>query len=71
MATIRAIYEDGKIRLLDEVDLEEGQELKIEIVSKPDAKIQKRKFGLHQGAFVVSDDFDDPLPDSFWLGEEE
>jgi hypothetical protein len=25
--------------------------------------------GLHPGAFVVSDDFDDPLPDSFWLGE--
>ena len=26
--------------------------------------------GLHPGAFVISDDFDDPLPDSFWLGEE-
>lgn len=29
----------------------------------------KRKPGLHPGAFVVADDFDDPLPDSFWLGE--
>lgn len=29
-----------------------------------------RKPGLHQGAFVMSDDFDEPLPDSFWLGEE-
>lgn len=27
--------------------------------------------GLHRGAFIMSDDFDDPLPDSFWVGEEE
>jgi hypothetical protein len=26
--------------------------------------------GLHPGAFVIRDDFDDSLPDSFWLGEE-
>ncbi|MEL6260221.1 MAG: DUF2281 domain-containing protein [Cyanobacteria bacterium J06626_6] len=32
--------------------------------------ISKRKGGLHPGAFIMSDDFDDPLPDSFWLGEE-
>jgi prevent-host-death family protein len=25
---------------------------------------------LHPGAIQVSDDFDDPLPDEFWLGEE-
>lgn len=30
---------------------------------------QERKPGLHPGAFIVSDDFDEPLPDSFWLGE--
>lgn len=69
MTTIRAIYEDGKIRLLDEVDLEEGQELKIEVVDN--IKVKKRTPNLHKGAFVVSDDFDDPLPDSFWLGEDE
>ncbi len=28
-----------------------------------------RKPNLHSGAFVFSDDFDEPLPDSFWLGE--
>jgi antitoxin (DNA-binding transcriptional repressor) of toxin-antitoxin stability system len=26
--------------------------------------------GLHRGTTWVSDDFDDPLPDEFWLGEE-
>ncbi|MBE9079944.1 DUF2281 domain-containing protein [Romeria aff. gracilis LEGE 07310] len=29
-----------------------------------------RQPGLHPNAFVVSDDFDAPLPDSFWLGKE-
>lgn len=31
---------------------------------------QPRKLGLHPGAWVVSDDFDEPLPDEFWLGKE-
>jgi antitoxin (DNA-binding transcriptional repressor) of toxin-antitoxin stability system len=26
--------------------------------------------GLHAGAMTMSDDFDDPLPDEFWLGNE-
>ncbi len=29
---------------------------------------QARIAGLHQGAIWISDDFDVPLPDSFWLG---
>lgn len=31
---------------------------------------QPRIAGLHKGAFIISEDFDDPLPDSFWLGKE-
>ena len=43
--------------------------------SKDDSKrssetVQLRQPDLHPGAFIVSDDFDDPLPDSFWLGQE-
>ena len=30
----------------------------------------RRIAGLHAGQTWVSDDFDAPLPDSFWLGEE-
>ena len=26
--------------------------------------------GLHQGTIWMSDDFDEPLPDDFWLGTE-
>lgn len=26
--------------------------------------------GLHAGAMTMSDDFDSPLPDAYWVGEE-
>lgn len=38
----------------------------IETHDKPD---RPRIPGLHAGTTWVSDDFDDPLPDEFWLGE--
>ena len=28
-----------------------------------------RRFGLHEGEVWMSDDFNAPLPDSFWLNE--
>lgn len=28
--------------------------------------IEQRVAGLHRGAISTSEDFDDPLPDSFW-----
>ena len=31
---------------------------------------KKRVAGLHAGTTWIADDFDDPLPDSFWLGDE-
>ncbi len=31
--------------------------------------LKRRIAGLHPGAIGVSDDFDDPLPDSFWSSE--
>ncbi|QZZ20982.1 hypothetical protein J5X98_00235 [Leptothermofonsia sichuanensis E412] len=33
-------------------------------------QLQVRQPDLHPGAFVMHDDFDQPLPDSFWLGDE-
>lgn len=40
-------------------------------VSGRPATLQPRIEGLHAGDGWVSDDFDDPLPDSFWFGEDE
>jgi antitoxin (DNA-binding transcriptional repressor) of toxin-antitoxin stability system len=28
----------------------------------------RRALGLHRGAWMVADDFDEPLPDEFWVG---
>jgi antitoxin (DNA-binding transcriptional repressor) of toxin-antitoxin stability system len=35
-----------------------------------DAFPGRRILGLHKGAWNVSDDFDEPLPDAFWSGGE-
>jgi antitoxin (DNA-binding transcriptional repressor) of toxin-antitoxin stability system len=35
----------------------------------PTSPARERKPELHPEAFVVNDDFDEPLPDSFWMGE--
>ena len=31
---------------------------------------KSRVGGLHRGMIEMSEDFDEPLPDAFWLGEE-
>ncbi len=39
--------------------------------SKRDEATPKvRVLGLHRGAMQMAPDFDDPLPESFWLGED-
>ena len=37
----------------------------------PKDYIKRRTPGLSRGDFFISKDFNDPLPDSFWLGEED
>jgi hypothetical protein len=32
-------------------------------------ELEPRILGLHRGMGTISDDFNDPLPDSFWSGE--
>jgi prevent-host-death family protein len=36
----------------------------------PVAKTKKRVAGLNRGSIWTSKDFDEPLPDDFWLGQE-
>lgn len=50
------------------VVISENQESVVQLV--PIRKTQKRRIaGLHRGAMRMRDDFNDPLPDDFWLGE--
>jgi len=39
--------------------------------SQTEAPRKKRIAGLNRGEIWVSEDFDDPLPDEFWFGEDE
>ncbi len=51
--------------------LREVMETALEQLEPPAwAQPPRRVAGLHAGQTWISDDFDAPLPDSFWLGEE-
>ncbi|MEH2280961.1 MAG: DUF2281 domain-containing protein [Nostoc sp.] len=39
--------------------------------AQPQQSPQKRVLGLNQDKIWISDDFNDPLPDEFWLCENE
>jgi hypothetical protein len=41
-----------------------------EIPPTEESALKPRILGLHAGMIWTSDDFDDPLPDEFWLGED-
>jgi predicted DNA-binding antitoxin AbrB/MazE fold protein len=77
MATVRAIYKNGQLKLLEPVELQDGDEVELLIMPLTDSSIEQaedsekkpRIPGMHEGAFTVSDDFDDPLPDEFWLSD--
>lgn len=58
-----------------EVMLTEGNQPVAKVVGMPFGKQPTepsrvpRKLGLHPGVWQVSEDFDAPLPDEFWLGQ--
>ena len=58
--------------------IESGEEVVIEKNGVPIARLLPAKAapkprvpGLNRGQIWMADDFDEPLPDSFWLGEGE
>ena len=40
------------------------------LLNQTESVQRPRILGLHAGAWVVADGFDDELPDEFWLGED-
>ena len=52
-----------------DVVLAEGKSPVARVVPVPHKPKKKRVMGLHAGQIWISPDFDDPLPDEFWLGE--
>jgi len=45
--------------------LKEVEEAETQMAQQP----RKRKAGLGKGTIVIAEDFDEPLPEAFWLGE--
>jgi hypothetical protein len=45
--------------------LQKVEEAEIQMAQPP----RKRIAGLGKGTIVIADDFDEPLPEAFWLGE--
>ena len=56
--------DDGILPTLEEV--EAALQKSMERIANADPS-ELRILGLHEGTGWVSDDFDDPLPDEFWL----
>ena len=54
-----------------EVIIEDSHEGKTKLVPVAESPNQgPRVLGLHEGQWWMADDFDAPLPDSFWLGKD-
>ena len=69
--TISVIYENGVFKPLEPVTLEEGAKGITVVQVEPETSApKKRPVDLCPGKYDLPDDFDQPLPDEFWLGEE-
>ncbi len=77
MSTMTVTVQDMQSRLQELLSMvSKGKTVIIEKDEKPFAQLvgikplvkpKKRVAGLNRGAIRVSDDFDAPLPDEFWL----
>jgi hypothetical protein len=62
----------GGVLTLAQLPFANGQAVRVRIEEKSESPrtTGPRILGLHQGMVSMSDDFDEPLPESFWLGED-
>ena len=75
MAPRIVTVEEAGTRLRELIGLaEQGEEVVIAYEDQPKVKLvpirrapQKRVFGQHRGKIWMRPDFDEPLPESFWL----
>jgi antitoxin (DNA-binding transcriptional repressor) of toxin-antitoxin stability system len=75
MSSTIVTVEEAEARLLELIGLaEQGEDIVIAHENQPKVKLvpisqvpQKRVFGQHRGKIWMSPDFDEPLPEDFWL----
>jgi hypothetical protein len=63
----------GGLLKLTQLPFPEGWLVHVKVDLKAAASAERRgfAFGLHAGLVDVPADFNEPLPDSFWLGEDD
>jgi antitoxin (DNA-binding transcriptional repressor) of toxin-antitoxin stability system len=71
VARLVPVAEAEQQRLAASLNKGEGWTSDDEPVISATSPGRKRVAGLHRGAAWVSEDFDEPLPDEFWLGGDE
>lgn len=79
MLTVQGIFDGQKIEFAEKIPFNEKKRVLItfldDVLFSSDSEIKKpapgkRIAGLNKGEYFMAEDFDAPLPDSFWLGEE-
>ena len=67
---VRLAYQESEV-LLTQDNKPVAKVVPITSLPSPaDGTLARRKLGLNRGAWSVGNEFDAPLPDEFWLGEE-
>jgi hypothetical protein len=70
MIQVSGFYENGQITLLSPIFSPKAKVMVTFLEEDESREVNKRIPGLHRGPYYMADDFDAPLPDTFWLGEQ-
>ncbi|NJM19370.1 MAG: DUF2281 domain-containing protein [Richelia sp. RM2_1_2] len=68
IAKVQSLPPEQQQTLLDFVEFLEHKNTQSQPISTQ--PVQQRVLGLNRGEIWMSEDFNEPLPDEFWLGEE-
>ncbi|MBE9215257.1 DUF2281 domain-containing protein [Plectonema cf. radiosum LEGE 06105] len=68
IAKVQSLPPEQQQTLLDFVEFLEHKNTQSQPISTQ--PVQQRVLGLNRGEVWMSEDFNEPLPDEFWLGEE-
>ena len=69
-ARLQEILDEGAKGEEIEITNGDGTTYRVAVTARSSAQNGERIPDLHPGSFTMSDDFNEELPDSFWLGEE-
>lgn len=69
-ARLQEILDEGAKGEDIEITNGDGTTYRVAVTVRSASRRDERLPDLHPGSFTMSDDFNEELPDSYWLGEE-